>query len=373
MIALRGRNLSHDIAAQYRISGQPSNEILPGGKFPHASLYHSENSSRPRTQRNLADELANTRPSLCAATKSGPMDANSRSSTAGLKQHHLVTLNATMHKCLLKGDYARASRAWGMLLRAEQGGHSFDLRTHDRWAFGAEFLLQRRAQCVKSSGEAVEVMGRHLPCNPSTGIYSIQDLEQAKDYYERLVLQYPYRKAFPSAIGPQQFYLAMFGLWINAIKEQHSSIMAVMEKGIEGAGELSDLELKQSYERSVISPELPKHEQVEVVRQDILQRAYEVAGRLKELLNSPPYSDNARFWELLGMVNLWIWDLSLSGADADVEDDPPKTEGSSMSGGLGRDYVLGFSRSSAQKERDNAFTDARKALQKAGSYSTKPT
>lgn len=129
-------------------------------------------------------------------------------------------MTATLHKCLLAGDYRRAGRAWGLLLRSEVNGHSLEIRNQGRWGIGAEILNHRDSSLLEHSPRGNEV-AVHID-DGVAGIkhmFSREKFQRAQDYYERLILQYPYRKTFAESTNSLDFYPAMFSLWI--FSEQH--------------------------------------------------------------------------------------------------------------------------------------------------------
>ena len=128
----------------------------------------------------------------------------------GLRQQHLNAVIAVLHRSILDQEFKRAERAWAALLRAEINGQSFDLRTGSRWGVGAEVLL-RSDDWNWQSGQQTR--------RPEKSRLDMHSAAKTRSYLERLILQHPYRKAVPSAIGPTDFYLAMFSLWIRSIAD----------------------------------------------------------------------------------------------------------------------------------------------------------
>lgn len=334
-----------DAALQYEVSGHPVGNTLPGSNSPHAFRQRSTDSPQPRTKSNLSDGLANLRPPLSGAAGSGSNLGNAKPGAVGLRQQHLIALTSILHKCVLEGDFIRAGRAWGMLLRAEQNGQSLDLRITDRWGLGAEIVLRREAQLVQNqngSGKPSTHHGtddqHHMPSNS----FNPQAFEQAKDYYERLALQYPYRKAFPHTTGPLEFYIAMFGLWIYSVQRQHSVALAKIGKDAANGERTDAWVLDQDDSGSVSGMGRRQYRQRNAVCDDTLQRANGIAARLGELLMSPPYSDANMYSQLQGMVKLWIEDLSnaRNGSGSNDEDGNTTSEGTNFSGGPAVDDKL---------------------------------
>ncbi|KAL2047005.1 hypothetical protein N7G274_001023 [Stereocaulon virgatum] len=283
-------------------SARPFEVRLP--ESSHRSFRHRfQKGSYSRPKQDIADELATLRPPLLF-TK-GPADTTGTdvSGNSGVRQRHLAAVTAILHRSLLEGEFVRAGRAWGMLLRAESSGHTMDLRTNDRWGIGAEVLL-RQSRGIGDTDRATSCW------------FSREGLEQAKAYYERLVLQYPYRKVAPNATGPLDFYIAMFSLWIYSVNEQHLLELTDVVKTAQTVHRSDRSKNDESESDSISSSSLPHMQLRESqrrgqIRQKTLNCAQEIAARLEELLVSPPYIDNSRFQELRGMVAMWIGDLSV--------------------------------------------------------------
>ena len=227
----------------------------------------------------------------------------------GVRQQHLAVIMAILHRCLLARDYVRAGRAWGMLLRAESQGHPMDVRKNGQWGIGAEILLFRETQLTQARIETDErdegkighpmIRDRQQQRQQPPLLFSREGFEKARDYYERLILQYPYRKTMPNAISALQFYPAMFGLWIYAVQEKHKSILNNSRQGYCGSAENELFDATN-------------------VRAMTAQSASEIAARLDELLVSPPYSDQAELWRVRGMVALWTADLLRKDQDREA-------------------------------------------------------
>lgn len=145
----------------------------------------------------------------------------------GLRQQHLDVLTSLLHRCILEKDYRRASRAWGMLLRMEVNGHPLDIRAQERWGIGAELLLHGgndlRSHVAPEESETRE-LGERLQDQSADSFQS--GLMKAKDYYERLILQYPFRKSAADSTSSLTFYPVMFGVWIHSIQLRYKLIMA---------------------------------------------------------------------------------------------------------------------------------------------------
>ena len=322
--------LRRELAVQYQAAGQSFDAELPGLRFPHASQYEAVRSSLMSTKSVVDGEVATLKPPLIASrlpTLKKPF-AKATAGHSSLRQKHLDNITAVLHRCVLDGDFNRAGRAWGMLLRAEQSGHGMDIRKQDQWGLGAEILLKRDTYTVEESHGGEEILGLdknlmdHGTTKSPVEWFAKDSFENAKDYYERLILQYPYRKACPAATSALDFYPAMFGLWLYVVQDQ-PKIKTIRAKelardaldSMTGSGIGEDINLL-----SVLEP--PQLQRLADTRDKMLQHGDEIASRLDQLLVSPPYSDDFRLWRLRGMVALWIADVwAVSSPSAtDIED-----------------------------------------------------
>ena len=217
-------------------------------------------------------------------------------SGSGARQHHLAVLTVIMHQSLLQHDFVRAGRAWGMLLRSEANGHSMDLRSGYRWGLGAEILLRRQRQLSQASNQTSSAFEIGLSATESPDQYINSDgFEKARQYYNRLSLQYPYYKSFPNAIGPLDFHFAIFSLWIYVSANQEA-----WDAGVNRAAPAYAA-------RSQLEQEI-----TEDCQKEALRRAREISQQLDGLLSSPPYSDSEMFRKLKAMVDLWTADLAIA-------------------------------------------------------------
>lgn len=290
-----GTGLGSAQIAQYKVAGQPPNEDLPGIDFPHKASTPARNSPANGSKADVT-----------ASGVKRPSHSSKRSrhvgQFTGLRRQHLAVLTAVLHRCMLEGDCVRAGRALGMLLRADLGGHSFDPRTGGIWGFGAEILMYRDSQlATKQTQEQNEQLEEPVEAISLTdrwtghrkgSLFTSDGFKKAKDYYERLVLQYPYRKAAPTSVSSVDFYPAMFGLWIYTVQEEGKRVYNAAREGNGG-------ELHQEQEQDIRAD----------IRKQALEQISEINARLDELLVSPPYSDHATLWRLRGMVAVWEADL----------------------------------------------------------------
>ncbi|KAL1976859.1 hypothetical protein VTN31DRAFT_3141 [Thermomyces dupontii] len=288
--------LSPEEAHQYRIAGLPFDQELPAGNFPHAAAPADVGRKLDNAAKALVGKLASLDPPVFLPES----PAHGRN----LRLRHLAVLTAVLHRSLLQGDYLRAGRAWGLILREEFAGRSIDVRQGDRWGIGAEILLRQHGQ-----GDS------------PTSVFSRQGFKAVKHYYERLIVQFPYRKAFPdTSVSSLHFYPAMFGLWIYVVQEESNATRdAILEQDDRS---VQDYPEEEDYMRSPDDSEgsPSRASRVAAVRAKELAEAQEIAARMDEIMVSPPYSDSPELLRLRAMVSLWIGDLYVSSIPETEED-----------------------------------------------------
>jgi hypothetical protein len=296
--------LSPEEAHQYRVAGLSFDQELPGGPFPHAPA--KSGSTKKENRGDILKSLSSLSPPIYPPQSSAYQ--------GNLRLQHLAVITSILHRCLLQGDYIRAGRAWGLILREEFAGSPIDVRTDGRWGIGAEILLRRGRQVAENASgiqpNSDEQEGwRHV----SKPYFTRKGFEDAKHYYERLVVQHPYRKSAPDAISSLHFYPAMFGLWVYVTQEESKSAREdILSRHEDSPGEFSeDEELAQEYDAGAGSRHR-RHHVITSVRTRELEEAQQIAARMDEILVSPPYSDSPELLELRGMVSLWIGDLFVS-------------------------------------------------------------
>jgi len=179
-----------------------------------------------------------------------------------------------------------------MILRDEFGGFAVDVRADGRWGIGAEILLHRGTQVARER-HAITTTGTQDSFDtirmPASSWLTRQGFEEAKSYYERLILQHPYENNHARATGALDFYPAMFGLWIYIVQLEGKLARGSLDSEIS-----EDKELKE---------------------------AEEIAAHLDRIMASPPFSDYGEMLRLRGMVALWIGDLQSPLTPAGHEDD----------------------------------------------------
>ena len=295
--------LSPEEAHQYRVAGLGFDRELPSHPFPHApppAWKARKKHSKPIRERQILEEL-----SLLSTPLYPPRAAAYR---GNLRLQHLSAITAIAHRCLLQGDYIRAGRAWGLLLREEVLGRSIDVRREGKWGIGAEILLRRGRQMADL---------RSVP-NQSGLCFTRQGFEDAKRYYDRLILQHPFRKTSPDMISSIHFYPAMFGLWIYVVQEESKAASDQVLKHLDEWEEESGSDSGDGLRR--------QNTRLAEIKASEREQAEQVAASMDEILMSPPYSDSPELLELRGMVSLWIGDLFVSSVPQEVKDDRDEEE-----------------------------------------------
>ncbi|TLD36480.1 hypothetical protein E2P81_ATG03369 [Venturia nashicola] len=291
-------------SSRQRDQYSPDAEI-PLHPFPHAP-------QRPKTAilDRVRHELHSLNPPLAHLDPSW-YEPSSQQAKEGLRESHLANLTTLLHHMLLKGDFERAGRAWGLLLRSGRltkstktntGYLSMDVTARNRWGIGAELLLRN----TRHNGHV-----RHPAAMQGTDAQSVdmhfseEGFRAARDYYERLIVQYPvhHQRKGPCATN---FYAAMVSLWIHdasqrsKIAEQRFS----NSKGESSSGH-SSLEFGSDDERDG---------RIRAVKERELEDARAIAARLDHIIGAPPLDKNAELLQIRGMVALWVG--TLQGGEA---------------------------------------------------------
>ncbi|KAK3719274.1 hypothetical protein LTR37_004493 [Vermiconidia calcicola] len=271
----------------YYVAGHPREDQLPPPPFPHAAVKEPH---RPKIP--IDEELAALNPPLYVPSAK-PEDRST---------------------CMLRGDWQRASRAWAILVRAEIAGRGIDIRRNGRWSIGAELLMRRGVN--QSTGEIAQAPG--FGDHNSSSVHSEQGhgdedftarpqfsdegFKLAREYYERLILQYPHTVQHPHIVNATVFYPALFNIWIYEVQDRSKR-----------ARELASTE-QASYENegasaSDRSSNADRNAQISSIRANELEEALPIAQRMDELLLGPPYDTMPSLLQLRAMVALWLSDL----------------------------------------------------------------
>ncbi|RMZ73399.1 Transcription initiation factor Rrn11 [Pyrenophora seminiperda CCB06] len=302
--------------AQLRVAGLlPDPDLeLPPAPFPHAP-------APARVERELdgpasvQEEMARAPSRLYAvnATSKSAWDGDPREAD---KKAALDKVSTLMHLCLLKGDYERAGRAWGAILRTHIAGRPVDPRNHGRWGIGAEIALRRNPLSCNETSQS-------NPQHNEIGRFSEEGFELARKYYERLILKHPSRKQQPQqphSADERVFYPPMFSLWIYEICEKSKRARTQLQDELVARSRSSR---SSSVDSIRDEPPSELHAKEEAIRREEFAQAIQIAKRLDEHIASPRFDRQASILQLRGNVALWIADLTLgkTGSNDDWDTD----------------------------------------------------
>jgi len=344
-------SLAPEEIAQYQLAGLNLNEDLPRGKyFPHRGLVgpsveEDEKRSRKGKEKDITTVRESEDDSL--RKKKGP----------ALRSQHLSVLTAVLQKCLMDGDIPRATRAFAILIRTQFGGHAVDIRSSGYWGIGAELLVRSMDQTdTLDITEDIEGGEERARTSKKMAWGTKEGLAKAKDYYEWLILEYPYKRQWDSAVTAIDFWPAMLGCEIYGIQLEHKEELQKIEAEEEHASDDEDVESDNaeisqedvSEDAFTISQKRKARHRNRVrqrlwlrredIRRTTLKASESLAARMDEMMNPPPFSDNHALLRLRGMVALYIGDLSVPALpieeDDESEDQAPSR---SLRSGRGRD------------------------------------
>jgi hypothetical protein len=327
----------------YHVAGLSREHPLPKSPFPHAPV-KSSNVPRQSSQ----EVLAAVNPPLYVPK----IEVDNQSTS--LKRRHLDNLTVILHRCMLAGDWERASRAWGLLARTEIGGLGIDVRQHGRWGIGAEILMRRvsnnpspvRRPSVDDTS-SVHDAADDTAANRQANRLADEGFKLAREYYERLILQYPHTPHAQHTVNSKVFYPALFNIWVYEVQAryQHLRDEAAQARRPSFQSTSSDNDDEQS------SPS---------GRRDLANReiadATPIVERLDELLLNPPYDKSEPLLRLRGMMGLWLSDLYRSL----TSNHSKRSDGysSSPTGGYRNEYA---DRVATAQNRQKASSERRRA------------
>lgn len=272
--------LTPEERSQRRVAGHSLVKDLPPYPFPHKA------------------------PILTASPRGQAPQENHQADTESLRYQHVSAMSALLHRSLLEKDYARARRALGLVLRTDIRGKHLDIRAAGNWAIGAEILFR---QYERRSTEADTVFDRHERRR--------RGFQEAKELYEKLIVQYPFHKPYPDSVSAVDFYLAIFSLWIYVAQAEGADLPRTDQMDLD---ELSAMD--ESLQRKEVK-----------IRE--LAQAKEIAARMDRCMVSVPYGDNKDLLRLRAMVAEWqadlyddCYDIPASEGDTQPEDPPASIE-----------------------------------------------
>lgn len=285
------------------VAGLAREESLPGGNFPHAAVGKEARESYLPAE----EELSRLNPPIYVPKIAQTDHASS------LKARHLDNLTTILHNCMLKEDWERASRAWGLILRTEIAGRGVDVRNHGRWTIGAEILMRReqiseRFQRPRSMTSSVNEQNQGNGTDGSGVSHPVNGDEcfkRAREYYDRLIVQYPHlQRTHHSITSALSIHPARFSLWIHHVQDK-----AARERRKICASSESTEAVLNSSPGSDRSDTSNRERKIRQIKSRELQEALDIARQLDDLLVSPPYDSSHEMLYTRGMVALWLYDL----------------------------------------------------------------
>lgn len=174
--------------------------------------------------------------------------------------------------------------------------------------------------------------------------FSEAGFKRAREYYERLILQFPHTPYSKHSVNAADFYPVMFGVWVYSVQEKSSRERLRLRQGEDGLDD-STTSVASGSERG---------REVHSIRVTELEEALPIAKRMDELLLGPPYDSDSTLLELRGMVGLWIADLHDAVAKGSMEDEVDTSMTS-------EDATSPAFRNAAEQHRSNAQSQRSKA------------
>jgi hypothetical protein len=238
--------------AQYKLAGLEINEPLPVESirdFPHRGLPPHGGTYRPKRGKAKGKDRARSlsidsiedkdvRDEKDVSDQEEEEPAKRPEQGPRLRLQHLSVLTTILQRCLAEGDMKRATRAWSMLIRMQFSGQAIDLRGSGYWGIGAELLvssLNSRKNKFPYNGQLDSDTELQDEVIPQVGSNSRrwgtkEGLERAKEYFERLILQHPYKRQYDTSISALDFWPAMVGCEIYGIQYEQQDALAKLKK-----------------------------------------------------------------------------------------------------------------------------------------------
>jgi hypothetical protein len=297
--------------AQRRAAGLAPGEAIPSGPFPHKRA-----GKKGYVLTEVRRELSDVVPPIPHLDERTYIPARYATNAEGLtlKMQHVSVVSTLLHTLLQRGDYVRAGRCWALLLRSGymardlrmKGGHlSMDVRAHERWGIGAELLLRSGKPRKQAAGEDDDDLFVDGP--QGKGVegyldYSPQGFARARTFYERLIVQYPSTQRRRKGAQSTTFYAAMFSCWIYEVQSRYKNPHSSRSPSPSASASPSDSDSDSDTETASTTSTRPTNPQ--------LRDAQQIATRMDDIIDSPPYDKLPELLQMRGMVEMWLADLS---------------------------------------------------------------
>lgn len=239
-----------------------------------------------------------------------------------LRYQHFTVLNTALFTCLEKSDYTRASRIFGMLIRFEPPGQSYgthiDLRKNNLWGVGAEILLRR---------DPPSDLGVH-ETDGQAPIASDLGFENAKAFYERLILQFPTRITRSQTIASEiqkrdlplhriqspnalHFYPVLMSLWIHQIDARNRHRMERIH-ALQNPRPVSEVDDS--------SAPVDAQYEIEELSDACVNDVNAIIERFEEITHVAPYYLDPKLARMKADVLAWMGDVVAAvGRDGEIE------------------------------------------------------
>ncbi|EXA43519.1 hypothetical protein FOQG_06350 [Fusarium oxysporum f. sp. raphani 54005] len=293
--------LSHSpgVVAQFAIAGLSETEENPSRRirdFPHRGISSNEAFSIEAE----SDEDPETEGDEAARPKS-------KKSTSRKRGGHFDVLLQSIHYFLDRGEIAKASRAYGLILQLRPSGLPIDIRHHDLWAIGAEILMREGEETLQQDESSHENQPK------STKRWGrAANMNKVKAYFDTLIQQHPYDYKTPKVVSALDFWIALFSCEIYNTHTEHILALDRLESEIdedprrESFG--NDESIASGETDSVETGRLHKKYELRVQALSIMK---DITKRMDVLMQDMPYSRNQHYLRLRAMASFYIADLIL--------------------------------------------------------------
>jgi len=197
-----------------------------------------------------------------------------------------------------------------------------DIRQNGRWGVGAELLMRRGVESSKSQRPRLNGSEDGMQSSDEGGeahdsgesAFSDEGFRLARRYYERLILQYPHTPYSQHDVNALVLYPALFNIWIYEVqsRSRRSQQPPSADRPTSSAGsETSDVRSSPS----ATGTSARRNRELET------EQALQIAQRMDEVMQGPPYDASVQLLRLRGMLGLWLSDLLSRPKDLDSEED----------------------------------------------------
>ncbi|KAF3937959.1 hypothetical protein ABW19_dt0203146 [Dactylella cylindrospora] len=198
-------------------------------------------------------------------------DALPPSQPNSLQAKHVDNVNTILHLCILKRDWARAKRAFALLLQSDREHNMKNLRLRKIWKLGVEILGWEGVDEAQAEDSTINA--------GDGGTVVKRDYSKVVEYMNRLIIMYPHYKHH------------VVGKGVNA-----TTILPILMH-------FEILALEEQMTNATV-------EDVASVASQVISGIEGVTDRIKTLQETPPWVDMVELWKLRGQLYLWAAELS---------------------------------------------------------------